>query len=99
MFLLWHQGFNTTEAAKQTKNMVKVTTVFLGLPEDYMSLLPQIGSNIGLPLEKVESMATRIEWANGLPSSRILAQNTQRLPETIHLPIPGGGIRDQKVDY
>ena len=71
MFLSWHQGFNTTEAANQTENMVKVTTVFPGLPKEYMSFLPRIGSNIGLPLETVESMATGIERVNDLPSSRI----------------------------
>ena len=69
------------------------------LPKEYISLLQVIGGELGIPLETLDSMASRISRANGMPLIKILVGGIENLPNNINLPTSGGSFLHQRVEY
>ena len=98
-FSPWQHGFNAEEAAKKGDKIFKITTIFPNLSPEYRSLLFNIGSQLGIPMESEEEVVSRTARANGMPSVRLLVSGTTTLPELIQLPTTGGGTIDQRIEY
>ena len=98
-FSPWKHGFSVEEAITTGEKLYPIHMFFPSLPPEFVPHIGKLGSLLGMVLEEKNTMASMLKKIEGIPAVKILVTLTTKFPKGLLIPLMGGEILTQRVEF